>query len=369
MCMIILDYIKNEKWFQGVRAEVSLLMFSLKVEGQRELMKKSYGIDFIECLLCPSKKNILIRIFNLTQAKEFHSYSLKQIKKDENIIKVFLKKDKLLWKEIILLCNKLKESCKKNDSGNAKDLFVEICEKYKEYGVHFFVLFSLGMKLTEVGAKGKSLLKMHDKWRNSVVFGEEKLGEAIWYFLQFYLGVKNPKDFMGYLTYEELLKSLGDKKGVNKLISKRKKDDYIFLGLRKKSEVIDDVRTIEDVSTHFNELFEKKVISDLIEGRVTYASDEIINGEVVLVKNKEELKGNYKGKILVAIQTTPHFVPYLNGVKAIITDEGGVTSHAAIISREFKIPTVVGTQIATKVLKTGDIVEITFKEGKVKKIK
>ena len=366
--MIILNYIKNEKWFQGIRAEDSLFMFSLKIMGQRELMKKNYGCDFVECLLCPTKKSFFIRIFNLNKAKEFHAYSLSQIKKDENIIKIFLDKDQLLWKEIFILCKKLKKACEEKNKEISKKLFIQICEKYKEYGLHFFVLFSLGMKLTEVGTNNKILLKMHDQWRNTVTFEEEKLGEAIWFFIDLYLGFNNPRDIMRYLTYEEVLKSLDDKTNIEKLVLKRKKDNYLFLGLRPKSDVIDDIKTIQIVGNYFSGLFKMKVINDLIEGRVTYASDEVINGEVVLVKSKEELKGNYKGKILVAIQTTPHFVPYLNGVKAIITDEGGVTSHAAIISREFKIPAIVGTQIATKVLKTGDIVEITFKEGKVKKI-
>ena len=54
---------------------------------------------------------------------------------------------------------------------------------------------------------------------------------------------------------------------------------------------------------------------------------------------------------------------------AIVTDEGGLTSHAAIVSRELKIPCIVGTKIATKILKDGDIVEVDAKKGIVRKIK
>ena len=54
---------------------------------------------------------------------------------------------------------------------------------------------------------------------------------------------------------------------------------------------------------------------------------------------------------------------------AIVTDEGGLTSHAAIVSRELKIPCIVGTKIATKILKDGDIVEVDAENGIVRKIK
>ena len=53
----------------------------------------------------------------------------------------------------------------------------------------------------------------------------------------------------------------------------------------------------------------------------------------------------------------------------IVTDEGGITSHAAIIAREFKIPCVVGTKIATQIIKTGDLVEVNADKGIVKIIK
>lgn len=68
-------------------------------------------------------------------------------------------------------------------------------------------------------------------------------------------------------------------------------------------------------------------------------------------------------------ETTPNTVPYLSRVRAIVTDEGGITSHAAIVSRELRIPCIIGTKIATKVLKDGDVVEVDAKKGIVRKIK
>jgi len=61
--------------------------------------------------------------------------------------------------------------------------------------------------------------------------------------------------------------------------------------------------------------------------------------------------------------TQPEFLPAMKKASAIITDEGGLTCHAAIISRELGIPCIIGTKIATKVFKDGDIVEVDATRG------
>jgi len=67
--------------------------------------------------------------------------------------------------------------------------------------------------------------------------------------------------------------------------------------------------------------------------------------------------------------TNPNMMPLIRKAKAIITDEGGITCHAAIISRELNIPCIIGTKIATKVLKDGDRVEVDADKGIVRKLK
>ena len=72
--------------------------------------------------------------------------------------------------------------------------------------------------------------------------------------------------------------------------------------------------------------------------------------------------------ILVSFATSPNLMPAIRKASAIITNEGGLTCHAAIVSRELKIPCVIGTKIATKVLKDGDLVEVDANKGVVKKL-
>jgi pyruvate,water dikinase len=67
--------------------------------------------------------------------------------------------------------------------------------------------------------------------------------------------------------------------------------------------------------------------------------------------------------------TSPEFVPAMHRAIAIVTDEGGVLCHAAIVSREMEKPCIIGTKIATKSLKDGDFVEVDTKKGLVIKLR
>lgn len=98
--------------------------------------------------------------------------------------------------------------------------------------------------------------------------------------------------------------------------------------------------------------------------------NKIVSGRVKICAGFKEAAVKIKtGDILVCPMTTPDYVPSMKRAKAIITDEGGITCHAAIIARELKIPCVVGTKIATQVLFDGDLVRIDAGRGIIKIIK
>ncbi|MDO8571694.1 MAG: PEP-utilizing enzyme, partial [bacterium] len=73
-----------------------------------------------------------------------------------------------------------------------------------------------------------------------------------------------------------------------------------------------------------------------------------------------------KGEILVTGMTDPHFVELMKKAAAIVTDGGGMLSHAAIVARELKKPCVIGTKFATQILKDGDLVEVDADNGVVR---
>lgn len=87
---------------------------------------------------------------------------------------------------------------------------------------------------------------------------------------------------------------------------------------------------------------------------------------VVITSRNSEFK---QGEILVTSMTRPDFVPLMKKAIATVTDEGGVTCHASIVSRELGKPCVIGTKVATKLIKTGDLVEVDADKGIVRIIK
>jgi len=83
----------------------------------------------------------------------------------------------------------------------------------------------------------------------------------------------------------------------------------------------------------------------------------------------KEIRKMRKGDVLVSGSTGPEMIKACHKAGAIVTDEGGITSHAATVSRELGIPCIIGTRIATKVLKDNDLVEVDANKGIVRKIK
>ncbi|MDO8558104.1 MAG: PEP/pyruvate-binding domain-containing protein [bacterium] len=96
------------------------------------------------------------------------------------------------------------------------------------------------------------------------------------------------------------------------------------------------------------------------------ASTGLARGRVRVIIKKKDFYMFRDGEILVAAMTRPEFVPLMKKAKAIVTDEGGITSHAAIVSRELGKPCIIGTRVATKLLKDGDLVEVDAERGVVR---
>ncbi|MGD0450623.1 MAG: phosphoenolpyruvate synthase [Candidatus Bathyarchaeia archaeon] len=103
----------------------------------------------------------------------------------------------------------------------------------------------------------------------------------------------------------------------------------------------------------------KVVVRGISAGRRGYGI-----GKATVVLNPDDANRDMKkGDILVTGMTDPDFVPFMKMASAIVTDKGGITSHAAIVSRELNIPCVVGTEIATQVMKTGKEYTVDSRNG------
>ena len=104
-----------------------------------------------------------------------------------------------------------------------------------------------------------------------------------------------------------------------------------------------------------------------IKGQIAYKGKA--KGKVRIVVNPREVSVFDKGDILVTGMTRPEFLPLMEKAAAFVTDAGGILSHAAIVARDMRKPCVIGTHVATKVLKDGDVVEVDADKGIVKIMK
>lgn len=171
-----------------------------------------------------------------------------------------------------------------------------------------------------------------------------------------------PVNELNYYFPDDIIDLIKENKKVsNQEIQNRK--NLILLNIEGELRVLKGSEAEEFKAENFPP--EKKPKIDYVSGIMSYKGDA--KGKVHIVIDKEGLKGIPNGCILVTPMTTVDFMPYLSKVKGIITDEGGLTSHASVISRELKIPTLIGANIATRAFRNGDIIEINSEYGVAKK--
>lgn len=174
-------------------------------------------------------------------------------------------------------------------------------------------------------------------------------------------------ELLRFMSKTEILDVLNKLKVSDTLLqtAKQRKKQFFCIFTEEKgiSEYI--ISSPKSVGYIYKKYFNVKTAKD-IKGLGTFPG--IVKGVVKVIssnvdENKVDIK---KGNILVAVHTHPRYTPLVKQSSAIITDEGGILSHAAILSREMEIPCIVGTKFATKVLKDGDLVEVDANTGVVK---
>lgn len=169
---------------------------------------------------------------------------------------------------------------------------------------------------------------------------------------------KLPKEYQEHIKFLFIEEIFQNKLPTIAEIEKRK-SGYIFWN--NELEIVDDIsKWLQERNILIKTLQDGKIV----KGSIAY--NGTITGKVCQVFKKEDFKKFEEGNILVTTMTTPKFTPILKMAGAIITDEGGITCHAAIIARELKIPCIIGCKNATEVLKDGMMVEVNANEGIVK---
>jgi phosphohistidine swiveling domain-containing protein len=138
--------------------------------------------------------------------------------------------------------------------------------------------------------------------------------------------------------------------------------------MKMKGLFVDGAKIVEMPAAETEELLaEFNKIDDVSEVKGSVAFPGKAQGKAAVVMSSAEIGKVNDGDVLVCPMTNPDFMTGAEKACAIVTDHGGVLCHAAIISREFQIPCVIGTGHATKVFKDGDVVEVDAEKGVVRK--
>lgn len=124
---------------------------------------------------------------------------------------------------------------------------------------------------------------------------------------------------------------------------------------------------IEEKNIEFDDEKLIEQSKDMLKGEIGYKG--IVQGKAKIIMTPKEIYKLNEGEILIAPMTTPDYIPAMKKASAFITDEGGITSHASIVSREMKKPCIVGTKIATKIIKDGFELKVNANKGYIEILK
>lgn len=133
--------------------------------------------------------------------------------------------------------------------------------------------------------------------------------------------------------------------------------------------VVADLETFSQMLKQADIVLKEEVVAqDTKEVRGKIANMGVVRGIARIVIKKADIQKVQEGDIIVAKMTNPDYVPWMKIAAAFVTDEGGMTCHAAIVSREMNKPCVVGTKISTKAFRDGDWLEVDASKGTVRRI-
>ena len=233
----------------------------------------------------------------------------------------------------------------------------ELLPHYQAYAAHSVatkIAFDVGFK--HLSTEARDLFEDARKYSETFYKDDsERVAKAIQHIAD-ETGYSYDEIYM--LTYDEYLtyKEAGTLPSQNVL-----RDRWVACGIHFTRDKVtflsaDEVAEVEESRI-------KDVDSRVITGQTAYKG--VVRGTCRIVLNFNDATFN-EGEVLVTGMTDPHYVPLMKKASAIVTDGGGMLSHAAIVARELKTPCVVGTKFATQVLKDGDLVEVDADNGVVR---
>lgn len=343
-----------KKWKLLITRETVLFERYLRIDGYREMFGSRSRVK-VKNLLAVNRDGLTSLYVYVPEARKRQKIIRSEYRRGN------FKKLLPFWKEIIRnLAKSADQFFRQSDPAT----FIEFVRYYKLGRAIVFYTEGLS-KLVEGGNATPKILKLVGAWHEQAETvtckAWDQVKEGIVKLAKRHGVLK--EDILYYLP-NEFLSLLKSGKTVSERVINQRRKYYILLmrNGRIKLYLGKTAQEIErkEIPPHY--------VADVHELKGMSASRGYAKGRVRIVNTEIQMRQMKKGEILVSIMTTPRLLSAAKKAAAIVTDEGGITCHAAIVSRELNIPCIIGTKIATHVFKDGDMVEVDATRGIVRKI-
>lgn len=337
---LIKEEVKRIKW--GISEENINAIWEMATMPIFDSFDKAQRIHFLELIASGKKLEEIVEECQYFTASYFDAKDLNETSKYLKNVYGKLSNQKNAKKKLILM---QKEKQKK-------------LERYEQW------YKSLDVKEKKLVKYIQAIMELRDERKN--IFNK---GITVWFrmYRRIFRELGMDASLIPFLSYEEARGGIGKIRKIGKDLAKRKNGYAMLLRYSGKSSY--EIVSFEKYKKLFqyyykSSLIKKGEIISEIKGQV--ANKGKVQGIARVIIDPKKFTVFNRGDILVTVATRPDFVPLMKFASAIITEEGGITSHAAIVSRELGKPCIIGTKIATQFLKDGDLVEVDANKGIVR---
>ncbi len=272
-------------------------------------------------------------------------------------------------KRVAQICKELKKQADSMRAFIKTNSSLELNSKtFQEYFDRLVAYYRphINVKYVVDGLSPSQIKKFFGTFEDARVYAETVLAETEQFLLEMSkkIGKKSklPATLVMCCTYQEIEEYLkGQSLPKKSVLEKRDKDFAVYASQKTMAYFVGgQVKNLEAILVDIKQ-------SKELKGAIAQTGK--VSGRVRIIIDPKKALNFRKGEILVASMTRPDFLPLMKKASAFVTDSGGLLSHAAIIAREMKKPCIIGTKIATKFFKDGDMVEVDANRGIVKILK
>ncbi|MBI3032598.1 hypothetical protein HYY69_03925 [Candidatus Woesearchaeota archaeon] len=334
----------------------------------KESLRKKHELDILAIAKQISENDVLKKEF--TKRNELIIASLKRYRKLQSLIKQH--KEEYAWINTYLfqvkeysfdeIVKEIKDALKENPSQRLAEHKMNMSKQLQEY--------NLLVKALKISPSLLEKIKLVQEWNYLRSYRVDLYAMIHYYVYPLFQAVAVnlglTYDELLQLTYKEIVGIM--KFGLlNRQVLESRKEGHGWLMDEGKIKIctgfkLDEIKELEPEPEKLkdNKLYGTPAYSGMAEGVVHLVVDPYV---------KDDVKHFKKGDILVAKMTSADYTPLIRKAGAVVTDEGGLLCHALVLAREFQVPCLVGTNVATHFLKDGFKVKVNADEGFVKIVK